>query len=80
MPIRLADPAALGVVRPGDRVDLLSVGENGGAGSPVATAALVLEVSGDPSTGSLLLALGRADAEQALAKSSHGFAILIRPD
>jgi hypothetical protein len=75
VPIRLADPAALGLVRPGNRVDLLRVGEDS---SPVATSALVLEISGagDPS---LLLALTRAEAERAASAPGSGFAVLIRP-
>ncbi|WP_307835599.1 hypothetical protein [Paractinoplanes ferrugineus] len=79
MPIRLADPAALRLVRPGNRVDVLRV--DAGA-PPVATAALVLQVSdaGDPTAGSLLLALTRAEAEAAVSAPGHGFAVLIRPD
>jgi hypothetical protein len=82
VPIRLADPAALSLVRPGNRVDLLRVGKDGGANSSVATSALVLEVSGagDPTTGGLLLALTRAEAEKAVTAPDQGFAILIRPD
>jgi hypothetical protein len=90
VPIRLADPSTLGLVRPGNRVDLLRVG---GSSPPVATSALVLEVgdTGDPTTGSLLLALTRAEAEQVVAAQGSltqggasapgpGFAVLIRPD
>jgi hypothetical protein len=81
VPIRLADPAALSLVRPGNRVDLLRIGKDGASNSPVATSALVLEVSGadDPTAGGLLLALTRAEADHAVAASDHGFAILIRP-
>ncbi len=75
VPVRLADPTALSMVRPGQRVDLLPAPEGPEPGSgnpsddPVASNALVLEVTGsdDPITG------------RALAASSRGFAILIRP-
>ncbi|MET3428618.1 hypothetical protein BJ973_007830 [Actinoplanes tereljensis] len=80
VPIRLADPAGLSLVRPGNRVDLLRVGGDSDGG-PVATSALVLAVSGasDPTTGSLLLALSRPEAERAASTPGDGFAILIRP-
>jgi hypothetical protein len=79
VPVRLAEPAALSLVRPGDRVDLLSVGDGGS--DPVATAALVLKVTGadDPASGGLLLALTPAEAERAVATPGRGFAVLIRP-
>jgi hypothetical protein len=79
VPVRLADPTALILLRPGQRVDLLRPGDRS---SPVATAALVLEVAGanDPTTGGLLLALSPEEAEQAVAAANEGFAILIRPD
>ncbi|MEU4427025.1 hypothetical protein AB0F81_40920 [Actinoplanes sp. NPDC024001] len=82
VPVRLADPAALAVVRPGNRVDLLRLDDDGGRRTtPVASDALVLEVTGkdDPVTGGLLLALAPTDAERALAAPGRGFAILIRP-
>ncbi|MFD0519848.1 hypothetical protein [Paractinoplanes durhamensis] len=81
VPVRLADPAALSLVRPGNWVDLLRIDPAGGDSTPVATSALVLEVSGadDPTTGGLLLALTPAEAEQAATNPGHGFAILIRP-
>lgn len=82
VPIRLADPTALAVVRPGNRVDLLRVDPDRDRTTPVASAALVLRVTGadDPVTGGLLLALTPGEARQALAASSQGFAIVIRPD
>ncbi|BBH64859.1 hypothetical protein ACTI_15440 [Actinoplanes sp. OR16] len=78
VPVRLADPTALTLVRPGQRVDLLRPGDRG---TPVASAALVLEVTGagDPAAGGLLLALSPEEAELAVAISDQGFAILIRP-
>jgi hypothetical protein len=80
VPVRLAEPTALSLVRPGDRVDLLSV--DGGDSRPVAAAALVLKVTGtdDPASGGLLLALTPAEAQRAVTSAGRGFAILIRPD
>ncbi|MEU8664875.1 hypothetical protein [Actinoplanes philippinensis] len=81
VPVRLADPTALSVVRPGHRVDLLRLDGDHDRTTPVASAALVLEVTGadDPVTGGLLLALDPDEAKQALARSGRGFAIVIRP-
>jgi hypothetical protein len=81
VPIRLADPTALGLVRPGNRVDLLRIDRAGGRPTAVAGAALVLRVTGadDPTTGGLLLALSPEEASQAVATSRQGFAIVIRP-
>jgi len=80
VPIRLADPTALSLVHPGNRVDLLRLDETG-ASTAVAAAALVLRVTGagDPTAGGLLLALSPAEAQRAVAEPGHGFAILIRP-
>ncbi|MEV0897910.1 hypothetical protein [Actinoplanes sp. NPDC049802] len=82
VPVRLADPTALTVVRPGNRVDLLRLDGARDGSTPVASAALVLEVTGadDPVTGGLLLALTPDEAERAVTAPSPGFAILIRPD
>ncbi len=79
VPVRLAEPTALSLVHPGDRVDLLSVGD--GDSRPVAAAALVLKVTddGDPATGGLLLALTPDEAQLAVASPGRGFAVLIRP-
>lgn len=82
VPVRPADPAALSVVRPGNRVDLLRLEDDAGRRTTsVASNALVLDVTGkdDPLTGGLLLALTPRDAEKALAAPGRGFAILIRP-
>jgi hypothetical protein len=80
VPIRLADPTALTLVRPGNRVDLLRVDEQG-TPSAIAAAALVLKVTGatDPTAGGLLLALTPAEAQRAVTTPAHGFAIVIRP-
>ncbi|SDT76188.1 hypothetical protein [Actinoplanes derwentensis] len=81
VPVRLADPTALTVVRPGNRVDLLRLDADRDRTTPVASAALVLEVTGtdDPVTGGLLLALAPDEAKRAIAASGRGFAIVIRP-
>ena len=81
VPVRLAEPTALTLVHPGDRVDLLRIDESGGGTTAVAAAALVLGVTdaGDPTAGGLLLALKPAEAQKAVATAGHGFAVLIRP-
>lgn len=80
VPIRLADPTALSLVRAGNKVDLLRVDDTGDA-TAIAAAALVLRVTnpGDPTTGGLLLALTPTEAQHAVAGGGHGFAIVIRP-
>jgi hypothetical protein len=82
VPVRLAEPTALTLVHPGDRVDLLRVDEVGGRTTSVAAGALVLSVTGadDPTAGGLLLALNPAEAQKAVVMPGHGFAVLIRPD
>lgn len=52
VPVRLAEPAALAVLRPGARVDLLAAPASGEAGGPtlLAPRALVLDVVGAGST------------------------------
>ncbi|AGZ46238.1 hypothetical protein [Actinoplanes friuliensis] len=79
MPVRLAEPSALGLIRPGDHVDLFRVDEDAEA---IATAALVLDVTGadDPSLGGLLLALTPAEAQRTVTGAGRGYAVLIRPD
>lgn len=81
VPIRLADPAALALVQAGNRVDLLRLGDSGGAATPVASSALVLQVTGsdDPAIGGLLLALTPEEAKHAVAGPGQSFAVLIRP-
>ena len=80
VPVRLADPAALALVHPGNRVDLLRLDDAAGRTTAVAAAALVVRVTGadDPTAGGLLLAVSPAEAQQAVS-AGHGFAILIRP-
>jgi hypothetical protein len=82
VPIRLAEPTALALVHPGDMVDLLRLDDTGHRATPVASAALVLGVTGadEPTAGGLLLALRPAEAEKAVAAQGRGFAVLIRPD
>ena len=82
VPVRLAEPTALSLVRPGDRVDLLRVDDAGHGTTAVAAAALVLGVTGtdDPAAGGLLLALRPSDAEKAVAAQGNGFAVVIRPE
>jgi hypothetical protein len=82
VPIRLAEPTALGLVHPGDRVDLLRPGDTGAPAAVLATSALVLDVTdaADPATAGLLLALTPAQAARALTAAGAGYAIVIRPD
>nr|BFE67687.1 hypothetical protein GCM10020092_009880 [Actinoplanes digitatis] len=82
VPIRLAEPAALRLLRPGDHVDLFRLTEAGQDSPPVAKAALVLDVTGadDPATGGLLLALTPSEAERTMTAAEHGYAVQIRPD
>jgi hypothetical protein len=75
VPVRLADPAALALVRPGDRVDLLVSGRRP---TVVATDALVLAVALDD--GALLLALGPAQARKtASAPPGAAFSVIVHP-
>jgi hypothetical protein len=82
VPIRLAEPTALKLLRPGDRVDVFRVPETGVSPQAVATAALVLSVTGaeDPTAGGLLLALAPAEARRTVTTPGDGYAVLIRPD
>ena len=79
VPIRLAEPAALRLVRAGDRVDVFRAGDGA---KPIATDALVLAVTGvdDPLTGGLLLALPPAAAKETVEPTQAGYAVVIRPD
>jgi hypothetical protein len=81
VPVRLAEPTALTLVRPGDRVDLFRVDGTARGTSAVAVGAPVLDVTGadDPTTGGLLLALRPGEAQSAVAGQGNGFAVLIRP-
>ena len=82
VPIRLAEPTALELVQPGDRVDLVRLPDTGANPQTIATAALVLAVTGaeDPTTGGLLLALTPAEAQRTVTTPGSGYAVLIRPD
>ncbi|GAA0817323.1 hypothetical protein [Spirilliplanes yamanashiensis] len=80
VPVRLAEPAALGVLQPGDRVDLMAARDDGKA-SRIATAALVLGVGhvDDPGAG-LFLALTAAEARAAAAAPDGArLSVLVRP-
>jgi hypothetical protein len=82
VPVRLADPAALRLLRAGDRVDLLGVDPSDGDTTRVADDTLVIGVTGadDPTAGALLLALDRAEANRAVAVSERiRFAVLVHP-
>jgi hypothetical protein len=81
VPVRLADPTALTLIQPGDRVDLLRIRDDGRT-EPVAQAALAIGITGagDPLAGGLLLALDPATAKKAVASPERGYAVLLRPD
>lgn len=84
VPVRLAEPAALAVLHPGARVDLLVVPAGGAAGAAVllATRALVLDVVGaDAADGSsaLYLALRPEQAQRAVGlPEGSRFAVVVR--
>ncbi|WP_406038228.1 flagellar biosynthesis protein FlgA [Micromonospora sp. NBC_00898] len=84
VPVRLAEPAALAVLHPGARVDLLVVPAGGAAGAAVllATRALVLDVVGaDTADGSsaLYLALRPEQAQRAVGlPEGSRFAVVVR--
>jgi hypothetical protein len=85
VPIRLAEPAALAVVQPGGRVDLLAIPAiaSRGAGQPavLARAALVLKVlAGESDTpAAILLALDPNQARRAVAQpDTTRFAVILR--
>ena len=82
VPIRLAEPTALRLIHPGDHVDVFRLSSTGESPQAIATAALVLEVTGaeDPTSGGLLLALTPIDARRAVTTPGGGYAVLIRPD
>ncbi|WP_212986436.1 hypothetical protein [Actinoplanes auranticolor] len=82
VPIRLAEPTALGLIHPGDHVDVFRVPVAGESPQAIATAALVLDVTGadDPTSGGLLLALTPAEARRTVTAPGGGYAVLIRPD
>ncbi|MFC8615354.1 hypothetical protein ACFT9M_02885 [Micromonospora purpureochromogenes] len=84
VPVRLAEPAALAVLRPGARVDLLVVpaGRTPVEAALVASEALVLDVvGGDATDGSsaLYLALRPDQAQRAVGQPEGSrFAVVVR--
>ncbi|RGC68109.1 hypothetical protein C5N14_15375 [Micromonospora sp. MW-13] len=84
VPVRLAEPAALAVVRPGARVDLLAVPADGRAGEAdlLASRALVLDVVGAGAadgSSALYLALRPEQAQRAVGlPEGSRFAIVVR--
>ncbi|MER6595620.1 hypothetical protein ABT214_27955 [Micromonospora purpureochromogenes] len=83
VPVRLAEPAALAVLRPGARVDLLVVpaGRTPVEAALVASGALVLDVVGDAADGSsaLYLALRPDQAQRAVGQPEGSrFAVVVR--
>ncbi|MFE9689003.1 flagellar biosynthesis protein FlgA [Micromonospora sp. NPDC005806] len=84
VPVRLAEPAALAVLRPGARVDLLVVPAGGAAGeaSLLAPRALVLDVVGAGAvdgSSALYLALRPDQAQRAVGvPEGSRFAVVVR--
>ncbi|MGQ5260488.1 flagellar biosynthesis protein FlgA [Micromonospora sp. ZYX-F-536] len=82
VPIRLAEPAALAVVHPGSRVDLLAAppGGTGTEATLLAPRALVLDVLGaDDGSAALYLALDPDQAQRAIGlPEGSRFAIVVR--
>ncbi|WP_244317109.1 flagellar biosynthesis protein FlgA [Micromonospora terminaliae] len=85
VPVRLAEPAALAVLRPGARVDLLVVPAGGAAGTAtlLAPRALVLDVVGAAGavdgSSALYLALRPEQAQRAVAlPEGSRFAVVVR--
>ncbi|MFC0004746.1 flagellar biosynthesis protein FlgA [Micromonospora siamensis] len=84
VPVRLAEPAALAVLRPGARVDLLVVPAGGRAGEAVllASGAQVLDVVGAAAldgSSALYLALTPGQAQRAVGQPEGSrFAVVVR--
>jgi hypothetical protein len=80
VPVRLADPTGLALVRPGDRVTLLRLDDDDV--TKVADDALILAVTGadDPLSGGLMIALKPTVAVRAASGGDRGYAVLLRPD
>ncbi|MEV1329120.1 flagellar biosynthesis protein FlgA [Micromonospora costi] len=84
VPVRLAEPAALSVVRPGARVDLLAAPPAGRSGEAnlLASRALVLDVVGAGATdgsAALYLALRPEQAQRAVGQPEGSrFAVVVR--
>jgi hypothetical protein len=77
--VTLAEPAALGVLRPGDRVDLLAVAPSGSA--TVAANALVVATPGSADGGAgLYLAMDPRQARRVVAQPPEArLAVIVRP-
>jgi len=76
VPVRLADPAGLALLRPGDRVDLFAVADEG---APVPLAAGVTVLAVDAGAAALLVALAEPEGRAVVAAGTRaGFAITIR--
>jgi hypothetical protein len=82
VPLRLAEPTALQLIHPGDHVDVFRVPDRGESPQAIATAALVVGVTGaeDPTAGGLLVALRPAEARRTVIAPAGGYAVLLRPD
>ncbi|TDC35742.1 flagellar biosynthesis protein FlgA [Micromonospora sp. 15K316] len=84
VPVRLAEPAALAVVRPGARVDLLaaSAGSRSGEASLLASGALVLDVvnaGAMDGSAALYLALSPGQAQRTVGQPEGSrFAVVVR--
>lgn len=77
VPVSLASPASLAMLRPGDRVDLLAVPAAGGDPAPLAGAAPVLAV--DPGAAALLLALTPEQGRAVVSTpATSRFAVIVR--
>lgn len=83
VPVRLADPAPLAVLGPGDRVDLVALPSQADGGGPpqvLANAALVLDAVGGDEPPVLYLALPDAQARAVLATPPEArFGVIVRP-
>jgi hypothetical protein len=77
VPVRLADPASLAMLQPGDRVDLLALPATG---DPVPVAGNVLVLALDHATAALLLALSASQGHEVMAAGgATGFGVILRP-
>jgi hypothetical protein len=77
LPVPLGEPAALAVLRTGDRVDLLAVPATGGDPAPLADGAAVLAV--DHASAAVLLALTPDQAREVVAApAATRFAVIVR--
>ncbi len=78
VPVRLTDSAAVALLRPGDRVDLLTTGPD--APRRLATRALVLGVEqADSPTAGLFLAVTPDEARHAVGSPDARLAVVVQP-